>query len=101
MYIVTAPKYQSENLNMFLVTQIIQWISLNSCSSIHMTMLFLNIYGCSEVLVNLKQYSKICVKWPLKNGKKVFMTNGSLMKVKSIAECPMELSALLLTCIKQ
>ena len=33
---------------------------------------------------------------------KVAKTNGSLMKVKSIAECsPLEHSAILLTCIKQ
>ena len=33
-------------------------------------------------------YSKICLKWPLKYREtKVLMTTGSLMKVKSIAEC--------------
>ena len=33
-------------------------------------------------------YSKTCVKWPLKNKQtKILMTNGSLMKVKSIADC--------------
>ena len=33
---------------------------------------------------------------------KIFMTNGSLMKAESIAECsPLEHSAILLTCIKQ
>ena len=33
-------------------------------------------------------YSKICLKRPLKIDKtKILMTNGSLMKVKSIAEC--------------
>ena len=33
-------------------------------------------------------YSKTCIKRPLKIDKtKLFMTNGSLMKVKSIAEC--------------
>ena len=33
-------------------------------------------------------YSKTCVKWPLKIDKtKILMTNGSLMKVKSVAEC--------------
>ena len=33
-------------------------------------------------------YSKTCLKWPLKIDKtKVLTTNGSLMKVKSIAEC--------------
>ena len=31
---------------------------------------------------------------------KIFETNGSLMKVESIAECPLEHSAILLTCIK-
>ena len=36
----------------------------------------------------LQKYSKICVKLPLKMDKtKILMTNGSLMKVKSIAEC--------------
>ena len=36
--------------------------------------------GISKII-----YSKTCVKRPLK--KKVFMTNGSLMKVDSVAEC--------------
>ena len=36
------------------------------------------------------------------NETKFLMTNGSLMKVKSIAECsPLEHSAMLLTCIKR
>ena len=39
-------------------------------------------------LTELSTYSKTCVKWPLKNRQnKVLMTNGSLMKVESIAEC--------------
>ena len=35
------------------------------------------------------KYSKICIKLPLKKKAKtkILMTNGSLMKVKSIAEC--------------
>ena len=34
------------------------------------------------------QYNKTCLKQPLKKDKtKIFITNGSLMKVKSIAEC--------------
>ena len=34
------------------------------------------------------QYSKACLKQPLKKDKtKILMTNGSLMKVKRIAEC--------------
>ena len=34
------------------------------------------------------QYSKTCLKQPLKKDKaKILLTNGSLMKVKSIAEC--------------
>ena len=32
---------------------------------------------------------------------KIAMTNGSLMKGESIAECPLKHSAILLTCIKQ
>ena len=37
---------------------------------------------------NLRQYSKTCLKRPLKNRQtKGLKTNGSLMKVKSIAEC--------------
>ena len=35
----------------------------------------------------MQNYSKTCVKRPLKNGQKILMTNGSLMKVESIAEC--------------
>ena len=34
------------------------------------------------------KYSKTCVKRPLKNRQnKILMTNGRLMKVRSIAEC--------------
>ena len=50
------------------------------------------------------EYGKTCVKQPLKkiDKTKILMTNGSLMKVKSIAECSKwEHSAVLLTCIKQ
>ena len=37
---------------------------------------------------SLDKYSKTCVKPPLKKDKtKSLMTNGSLMKVESIAEC--------------
>ena len=44
-------------------------------------------------------YSKTCVKQRLKIDKtKILMTNGSLMKVESIADAPH--SAILLTCIK-
>ena len=47
------------------------------------------------------KYSKTCLKRPQKVDKtKVLIENGSLMKVKSIAEC-LEHSAILLTCIKQ
>ena len=55
---------------------------------------------------NVHAYIVTTVK-PVKNGHskidktKVLMTNGSLMKVKSIAECPLEHSAILLTCIKR
>ena len=39
-------------------------------------------------MLDIWTYSKTCVKWPLKIDKtKVLMTTGSLMKVKSIAEC--------------
>ena len=46
-------------------------------------------------------YSKTCVKRPLKNRQtQILIIIGSLMKVKSIAECsPLEHSAILLTCI--
>ena len=36
-----------------------------------------------------------------KDKTKVLMANGSKMKVESIAECPLEHSAILLTCIKR
>ena len=36
-----------------------------------------------------------------KDKTKVLMENGSLMEVKSIAECSFEHSAILLTCIKR
>ena len=41
------------------------------------------VFGACSVI-----YSKTCVKWPLKIDKtKILITNGSLIKVKSIAEC--------------
>ena len=48
-------------------------------------------------------YSKTSVKRPLTIDKaNILMTDGSLMKVESIAECsPLEHSAILLTCIKR
>ena len=50
-----------------------------------------------------RNYSKTCLKQSLKKDKtKVLKTNGSLMKVESIAECSLsEHSAILLTCIKR
>ena len=46
-------------------------------------------------------YNKTCLKRPLKIDKtKILMTNGNLMKVESIAECSLEHSAILMTCIK-
>ena len=47
------------------------------------------------------QYSKTCVKWPLKNrqNKQIFDKNGSLMKVERMV--PLEHSAILLTYIKR
>ena len=43
------------------------------------------------------EYSKICVNGHSKKDKtRILLTNGSSMKIKSIAEC----SAILLTCIK-
>ena len=45
-------------------------------------------------------YSKTCVKRPLKSRQaKILMTNGSLMKVESIAEC--SILQYFLTCIKR
>ena len=42
----------------------------------------------SDFFLNPFLYSKTCLKRPLKNRqKKVLTTNGSLMKVESIAEC--------------
>ena len=53
--------------------------------------------GYSEIK---KMYSKICLKRPLQNTLNKDL-NGSLMKVKSIAECSKgEHSAILLTCIE-
>ena len=54
---------------------------------------FFQVLGCvdkhmSLVVYNKLMYSKTCAKRPLKNRqKKILMTNGSLMKVESIAEC--------------
>ena len=48
------------------------------------------------------QYSKTCLKQPLKKDKtKILITNGSLKKVERIAECYWEHSAIPLTCINQ
>ena len=45
----------------------------------------ISLQGCIHRVLN---FSKTCLKWPLKIDKtKVLMENGSLMKVKSIAEC--------------
>ena len=46
----------------------------------------------ADISVQIKlRYSKTCLKWPLKIDKtKTLMTNGSLMKIKSIAECSPE-----------
>ena len=41
---------------------------------------------------NEMEYSKTCVKWPLKNRQNKGLlkkTNGSLMKVESSANCPL------------
>ena len=59
-----------------------------------------------HILLKLAQrnYSKTCLKQSLKkkDKTKVLKTNGSLMKVESIAECSLlEHSAILLTCIKR
>ena len=41
-----------------------------------------------KLLLNLVTYSKACLKRPLKNRQSEGLkTNGSLMKVESIAEC--------------
>ena len=57
----------------------------------------------SKCIVSKRQeriYSKTCLKRSLKTDKtKIFITTGSLMKVKSIAE--LEHSAILLISIKQ
>ena len=46
-------------------------------------------------------YSKTCLKRPIKYDKtKVFKTNGSLMKVKRIAQCSLGAFCNILTCIK-
>ena len=55
-------------------------------------------YAESRQLKKIK-YSETCLKWPLKKDKtKALKTNGSLVKVESIAEC--SLSAILMTCIQ-
>ena len=56
----------------------------------------------STVLNGGSEYSKTCLEQPLKNRQnKVLKTNGSLMKVESIAECSLEHSAILSPCIKR
>ena len=45
-------------------------------------------YVLFESSLNYTLYSQTCLKRPLKIDKtKILMTNGSLMKVESIAEC--------------
>ena len=45
-------------------------------------------YFSSLRIFDNTKYSKTCLKRPLKNRqKKILTTNGSLMKVESIAEC--------------
>ena len=70
------------------------------CIHIDTATFLLIYYNDTGSLKNI--YGKTCVKRPLKNRQtKVLMTNGSLMKVETIAECPLEHSAILLTCIKR
>ena len=54
----------------------------------------LDTWACMLELHVCYSYSKT------KDKTKIFMTNGSLMKVESIAEFPLENSAILLACIK-
>ena len=60
--------------------------------------------GCEHVCTTkalFNMYSKTCLKWLLKEDhKKVLKTSNRLMLVKSNAECSVEHSAILLTCIK-
>ena len=60
-------------------------------------MLRLDSISCNKLPTVNTKYSKTCVKWPLKNSQsKCLMTNGSLMQVKSIAECsPFDLHIIL------
>ena len=45
-------------------------------------------YLSNSMQLNVLNYSRTCVKQPLKIDKaKILMTNGRLMKVESIAEC--------------
>ena len=44
--------------------------------------------GATVSYISVGRYNKTCVKRPLKKDKiKILLANGSLMKVKSIAEC--------------
>ena len=46
------------------------------------------IYNPLRAPLEVKRYSKTCVKWPPKiRQNKILMTNVSLMKVKNFAEC--------------
>ena len=50
--------------------------------------------GSAYKILVLRAYCKTCLKRPLKyRQKNVLMTNGSLMKVESIAECSASLGA--------
>ena len=64
--------------------------SLNFNKNVHLTA------SIERVHVSC-QYSKTCLRQPLRKDKtKILITNGSLMKVKRIAD-----SVILLTCIKR
>ena len=61
-------------------------------SRVRCTKLLVDSVSEREISIFVKQniYSKTCVKWPLKNRQlktKIFMTNGSLIKVKRGAFC--------------
>ena len=53
-----------------------------------MALIYMFILQHIENLLDALEYSKTCVKRPIKKDKtKILMTNGSLMQVESIAEC--------------
>ena len=66
-----------------LSTALVTYQSLIPCG------LIVKVLGTIFFFFQNYNYSKPCLKRPLKIDKNILMANGSLLKVKSIVECPL------------